>query len=112
MTTPAEIAANPIGTDLIYEDDHVRIWRIDLEPGGEAAIHTHELDYTTIVVEGDVVERPNDDGTVDRMVVAPGGVMRWHQGTRRHSLRNVGSTVFHNVIVELKAVPADFSRAT
>ncbi len=110
MTTPAEIAANPIGTDLIYEDDHVRIWRIELEPGGEAAIHTHELDYTTVVVEGDVVERPNEDGTTDRITVEPGQLMRWYQGTRRHGLKNAGSKPFRNVIVEVKAITADFAR--
>jgi beta-alanine degradation protein BauB len=111
MTTPADIAANPIGTELIFEDDRVRIWRIELAPGEEAAFHTHELDYTTVVVEGDVVERPNADGTVDRIEVSPGGIMRWHQGTRRHGLRNVGSRPFRNVIVELKGVTADFDRA-
>lgn len=110
MTTPAEQAANPIGTDLIYDDDRVRVWRIELAPGEEAAFHTHELDYTTVVVEGDVVERPNEDGTVDRIEVMPGGVMRWHQGTRRHGLRNAGSVPFKNVIVEIKDVPADFSQ--
>ena len=76
MTTPAEIEANPIGTELIFEDDCVRIWRIDLEPGGVADFHSHELDYTTVVVEGDVVERPNADGTVDRIELQPGGLMR------------------------------------
>ena len=110
MTTPAEIAANPIGTELIFEDERVRIWRIDLEPGGVAAFHTHELDYTTVVVEGEVVERPNDDGSVDRLDVAAGNIMRWYQGTRRHGLKNVGAIPFRNVIVELKDAPADFGR--
>jgi quercetin dioxygenase-like cupin family protein len=102
VLTPAEIAANPIGTELIFEDDRVRIWRIELAPGEEAAFHTHELDYTTVVVEGDVVERPNADGTVDRIELQPGAVMRWYQGTLRHGLRNVGSKPFRNVIVEIK----------
>ena len=61
----------------------MRIWRIELEPGEEAAFHTHLLDYTTVVVEGDVLERPNADGTVDRIQVKPGDFMRWHQGTLR-----------------------------
>jgi quercetin dioxygenase-like cupin family protein len=93
---------NPIGTELVYEDDAVRIWRIELEPGEEAPWHTHELDYTTVVVEGGVVERPNDDGSVDRFELEPGDLMRGREGTIRHMVRNVGETRFANVIVELK----------
>ena len=112
MLSPAEIAANPIGTELIFEDERIRVWRIDLQPGEVADFHTHELDYTTIVVDGDVVERPNDDGTVDRITVAPGQIMRWYDGTQRHALKNAGTRPFRNVIVEVKSLPADFeSRA-
>jgi quercetin dioxygenase-like cupin family protein len=35
---------NPIGTELVFEDAHVRVWRIVLEPGDEAPWHTHALD--------------------------------------------------------------------
>ncbi|MFN8525786.1 MAG: hypothetical protein U0821_22020 [Chloroflexota bacterium] len=105
MLTPDEIAANPIGTDLVYEDDAIRIWRIVLQPGEVAGTHTHLLDYTTVVVEGDMVDRPNGDGTVDQISVAPGQLMRWHQGTQEHSLKNSGKVPFRNVIVELKGAP-------
>ena len=101
-STAVEAAANPIGTELVFEDDTVRIWRIELEPGQEAGWHTHHLDYTSVVVEGDVVERPNADGSVDRLEITPGSYMRWHQGTIRHALRNVGRKTFRNVIVEIK----------
>ena len=78
------------------------VWRIDLAPGETAGWHTHYLDYTTVVVEGDLVERPNADGTVDRIEVKPGAIMRWNQGTLRHALRNIGTKTFRNVIVEVK----------
>jgi quercetin dioxygenase-like cupin family protein len=93
---------NPIGTELVYEDDAVRVWRIELEPGAEAPWHTHRLDYTTVVIDGGTVERPNDDGTVDRFELRPGDVMRGRDGTARHMVRNVGETKFANVIVEMK----------
>jgi quercetin dioxygenase-like cupin family protein len=101
-TTPEEIAANPIGTDLVFEDDTVRIWVINLAPGADAGWHTHYLDYTTVVLEGDRVERPNADGTVDRIDVKPGQLMRWYNGTLRHALKNIGTKPFRNVIVEIK----------
>jgi len=94
--------ANPIGTALVFEDDVVRIWRIDLQPGADAPWHTHVLDYTTVVVQGGVVERENDDGSVDRFELEPGDVMHGKDGTIRHMVRNVGDTTFANVIVEVK----------
>jgi quercetin dioxygenase-like cupin family protein len=108
MLSPDEVKANPVGTDLLFEDDRVRIWQIALEPGQEAPFHTHHLDYTTITVEGGDLERLNGDGSVDRVKSEAGRVMRWYKSTRTHGLRNVGSTRFRNVIVELKGVPAVF----
>jgi beta-alanine degradation protein BauB len=98
----AEVESNPIGTELIKEDDRVRIWRIVLEPGEEAPWHTHHLDYTSITVEGSVMERYNEDGTVDRYESQPGNVRRIYEGSLRHSLKNVGNKRFSNVIIEIK----------
>ena len=108
MLSLAEIAANPIGTNLIFEDDRVRIWEIVLEPGQEAPTHTHMLDYTTVTIEGATLERLNGDGTIDRSEAQAGRVMRWYKSTPSHGLRNVGNTRFRNVIVEIKGLPADF----
>lgn len=105
-TEPTE---NPIGTALIFEDDRVRIWHIELEPGAEAPMHTHYLDYTTITIEGDVVERINADGSRDRIEARPGHVSRWYQSTRRHGLKNIGTRRFRNVIVEVKGLAAEFA---
>jgi beta-alanine degradation protein BauB len=93
---------NPIGTELIKEDENVRIWRIVLEPGEEAPWHTHHLDYTSIVLEGSLLERYNGDGTTDRYEVKPGDLMRLYEGSTRHALKNVGNSRFSNVIVEIK----------
>lgn len=110
MSTP-DSAENPVGTDLIFEDDRVRVWQIVLEPGQEAPFHTHHLDYTTVVIESSKLERINADGTVDPSEPQVGRVMRWHQGTRQHGLRNVGTTRFRNVIIEIKSLPAEFAES-
>ena len=106
MLSPDEIGANPIGTDLIYEDERIRVWRIELAPGEVAGFHTHRLDYTTVVVDGDQVSRPNADGTVDTISVKPGQLMRSYDGPLGHSLKNSGTKPFRNVIVEIKGLPA------
>jgi len=48
MTDEADPKGNPIGTELVYEDESVRVWRIELAPGETAGWHTHYLDYTTV----------------------------------------------------------------
>jgi hypothetical protein len=108
MAVSEDPGSNPIGTELVFEDEHVRVWRIVLEPGEEAAWHTHRLDYTSVSIEGDVIERRNADGSVDRHAVEPGAFTRWHQSTERHMLRNVGKARFANVIVEVKTLPIAF----
>ena len=112
MTNEMQHEANPIGTAMIFEDERVRIWRIELEPGEEAPVHTHYLDYTSIIVEGDVVERCNADGTRERLAVQPGGITRWYQSTQQHGLKNIGTRRFRNVIVEVKHLVADFGGGT
>jgi len=112
MLSPDEIAANPIGTELIYEDERIRVWRIELAPGEVAGFHTHQLDYTTVVVDGEAVERPNADGSVDTITVKPGQLMRWYDGPLGHSLKNVGAVPFRNVIVEIKGRPVPSEGST
>ena len=73
-----------------------------LEPGEEAPLHTHQLDYVTVVIEGGTVARSNADGTVDVFERQPGDIMRRREGSDTHSLKNIGTTRFRNVIFELK----------
>lgn len=44
---------NPIATDVIYEDDQVRIWNQVIEPGATLGRHTHRNDYVLVTVEGE-----------------------------------------------------------
>lgn len=94
--------SNPIGTRFLFEDERLRVWEIVLEPGEEAPLHTHQLDYVTVVIEGGTVARSNADGTVDVFERQPGDIMRRREGSDTHSLKNIGTTRFRNVIFELK----------
>jgi len=42
-----------VGTTLVLENDRVRVWEMDLEPGAKsAALHRHDLDYVIVQIEG------------------------------------------------------------
>src|SRR2546428_14071068 len=88
MMDEADPKGNPIGTELVYEDDSVRVWRIELAPGEKAGWHTHYLDSTSIAAEGDVLQRPNPAGTGDRIEGTSGRAMSRDQGPLRPRVGN------------------------
>ncbi len=96
-----------IGTNVVYEDDTVRVWRLKLAPGEDSPIHRHELDHLLIQVSGDriaVVPEPDTKGPFSEMLeadVVPGAVVRVRRGGVERA-RNVGSQPYLEVIVELK----------
>ncbi|MDQ1741667.1 MAG: hypothetical protein QOE23_6 [Pseudonocardiales bacterium] len=89
-----------VGTELVHQDERVRIWTLDLAPGEETTIHQHPCDYVYVVLRAGQTQTIDVDGTVH-----PGddkvGDAVYHTAGPAHLLRNVGSTHYSNVIVEL-----------
>jgi mannose-6-phosphate isomerase-like protein (cupin superfamily) len=52
MGESARVLGN-IATRMLFENDRVRIWEMDLEPGGRSDVHRHDLDYVLVILEGD-----------------------------------------------------------
>ena len=52
MATAERILGN-VGTKLVLENDRVRVWELELEPGGKSDVHRHDLDYLIVQIEGD-----------------------------------------------------------
>ncbi|HEY1739663.1 MAG TPA: hypothetical protein VGI86_13180, partial [Acidimicrobiia bacterium] len=98
----------PIGTNVVYEDERVRVWRLKLAPGEDSAVHRHDLDHLLIQVSGDRIAalpepdtagpftEPIEADVVPSMVtfVPAGGI---------ETARNIGSQQYLEIIVELKA---------
>jgi beta-alanine degradation protein BauB len=109
----AERALGDIGSKVVYEDDSVRVWRLELAPGEESPIHRHELDHLLIQVAGDriaVIPEPDTEGPYTREMAAdvvPGAVVHVGRGGVERA-RNVGDREYLEIIVELKgALPGD-----
>jgi quercetin dioxygenase-like cupin family protein len=89
-----------VGTELVYSDDRVRVWTLQLEPGEETSIHQHPCDYVFVVTAQGKTETVTVDGDID-----PGddhlGKAVYHHVGPPHLLRNVGTTSYSNIIVEL-----------
>jgi mannose-6-phosphate isomerase-like protein (cupin superfamily) len=94
-----------VGTVLLYEDDDVRIWEMNLEPGESSDLHHHECDYFLVIDSGDLVAGVMPKGgPMDFFVgkVPPqGNTVRVPKGNTEWAV-NVGKKTYHEVLIELK----------
>jgi beta-alanine degradation protein BauB len=94
----------PVGSRVLFEDDAVRIWELEVGPGETFPMHHHALDYVTVTLTESDVEAHAADGTVRPAHHQVGDFRVAHVGPagETHELRNVGRGVFRNRIIELK----------
>jgi|SRR5579863_1327523 len=90
-----------IGTQLLFENDQIRVWNLLLEPGQSAGIHQHQYPYIYIVLnKGETLMRESDGNEVRQ------SDSRWqvvsHEAGLAHELINVGQTPYENIIIEFK----------
>ena len=90
---------------ILYEDDHLRIWEMKLEPGEHTDLHHHEHDYYLVVFSGDLVAGiPPKGHPMDPFVgkIPPqGNTVRVPKGGTEWAL-NVGEKTYHEILIELK----------
>lgn len=91
----------PIGTSVLFENDHVRVWEVLLEPGERQPMHRHPLPYVVIPIEGGRGKITSLDGTVRFTDEKPGDVVFQAPG-QIHELENVGTGRYRNRLVEVK----------
>jgi len=92
-----------IGTELLFENDRIRVWDMVLQPGEESPHHRHEGDYVfiyttpsriTAFLEGQSPSTSEfDDGFVQYTEVGPGTT---------HHIRNDGTEAHRQILVEFK----------
>ena len=97
----------PVGQRVVYEDDRVRVWDIVLESGGYFGLHTHELDYLIITLQGAKCKtwEKQDDGTWMEYLFdfEPGDVVPVSvNGGQTHRLFSTDDKPFVNRLIEFK----------
>ena len=95
----------PIGDRVLFEDEHIRVWEMVLEPGERSPLHHHENDYVVVVVEGDrVTVEPLEDGDsrsgAKSAEVTPGQSIFLRKGGTEVAV-NSGAVRYRDVQVEL-----------
>ena len=95
--SPAAVADHTV----VLENERVRILRLVLAPGQSIDGRMHVLRGVRVAVsEGKIlIEAPKKE---DRTVKFEPGDYEWHEEGMKYSLRNVGSTPFEAVDIEIK----------
>ena len=90
-----------IATDVLFENERVKIWNLIVEPGQASAWHKHKRDYVTVLVEGGGLTVEYEDGT---SIIGSTEVGEWrYQGPHQtHRVVNHTSERYKNVLIELK----------
>ena len=100
-------ALGGVGTKVVFENEQVRVWVLQLAPGERSAVHRHELDHLLIQIRGDriaVEPEPEAEGPhLEYMEadVIPGMVVHVPRGGVETAV-NVGAEPYYEIIVELK----------
>ena len=109
MTDADGIELGPIGDRVLFEDEHIRVWDMVLEPGQRSPVHHHEHDYIIVVVEGDHVTvepaEPNEERSgpgYGSVSVEPGESIFLHKGATEVAI-NSGVLRYRDVQIELLA---------
>lgn len=102
-----ERVLGPIGTEVIFENDRVRVWEMRLAPGEASAVHRHDHDYMLVQIDGDRIAaepEPDTQGPYNEYLeaeVVKGAFVYIPKGGIE-TARNVGHEPYRELIIELK----------
>ncbi len=94
----------PVATKVKTDNDRVRIWELNLEPGEASHLHRHDLDYMVILIEGDRIAGipgPESTRTARAADVVPGMVTYLTRGGTEWAV-NIGQKPYRELLIELK----------
>lgn len=87
-------------TEVIFENEYVRVQWHDVEVGEAVPMHSHPP--AVIIAFADSRVRFTFPGGTSRMAQATEGQAYWNEATS-HEVMNVGDTPVHNLMVELRS---------
>jgi quercetin dioxygenase-like cupin family protein len=85
---------------LLMENEKVRVLDIHLKPGEKAPMHNHPNDHVVYVMNHAKFKLTFSDGKSGEFDLKTGQTLWMEAGS--HSTENIGTSVGHNLVVELK----------
>ncbi len=89
------------GSYVLFENDHVKVWQNNLEPGESSDWHEHTNHYLFVATEHGELRVEFEDGTSNENELQLGQVVMGEKDSV-HKLSNRGNKPYSSVIVEIK----------
>ena len=98
-----EISAE-VGPRLLFENERVRVWDLQLAPGESTGFHCHTTDFLYVVIGDGTLQTIFPDGKREPPRDMWDGEARFRDVADEtvHEAVNVGSGPWRNIVVELK----------
>ena len=93
------LKAEPEATNLIMENERVRVFGVKFKPGQKTIMHSHP-DHVIYVLSGFKLSLEVPGSAGQTVELEPGQTLWMKAGP--HAAQNVGGTEGHAVVVELK----------
>jgi hypothetical protein len=101
----AEASGNlEVGTGLLFENEHIKVWELRLGPGERGPFHAHTRRYFWTVVEGGIGRQRSADGTYRVREYRSGETSYQEHGPDHvmiHDFENAGEREIRFLTVEL-----------
>ena len=94
-----EITAEP-AHHLVFENEYVRVFDVKVAPGSATLLHQHRHDYVFLTLGETHVSNEVQGKEAVELKLKDGDV-RFVSGNFAHVARNLASTPFHNIAIEL-----------
>ena len=96
-------AVGSIATNVLWENDRIRVWNLELAPGESSPLHTHDNPYLFVVIERARVLTKFPDGTTSDNTDPVGAAVsaNLEDNARTHTLTNVNTRPYRNRVVEI-----------
>ena len=103
MTSRQSDVSQDVGTELIFENDRIRVWALVLQPGESSKFHRHENDYVFVHATPSQVKlhregQPDEVQSYQRHFVQ---ALTVGEGIE-HQITNVGDTLHDEILLEIK----------
>jgi mannose-6-phosphate isomerase-like protein (cupin superfamily) len=94
-----------VATQLLFENDHVKVWEMLLEPGESSDYHRHGYEYFFVVLEGESIDADFAGGQSIQIPVEKGKVIYVPPGNTETAVNRSGVR-YREILVELKDRPS------
>jgi quercetin dioxygenase-like cupin family protein len=94
-----------VANRLLFENELVRVWEMNLAPGERSDRHRHELPYLLCILEGTRVDAEVEGRGLVEIPVQPGSVFFVPPGATETAVNN-SADHFREILIELKQTAA------